>query len=44
MLTAAVIDEAMLSQAVTVGTQFAGFIDQHGLAWPTLTTSSAKPA
>jgi hypothetical protein len=32
MLTAAVIDEGMLSQAVTVGKQFAGFIDRHGLA------------
>ena len=43
MLTAAVIDEGMLSQAVTVGKQFAGFLDRHGLL-ATLTTSSAKPA
>ena len=32
LLTAAVIDEGMLSQALTVGKQFAGFLDRHGLA------------
>ncbi len=32
MLTAAVIDEGTLSQAATVGKQFAGFLDRHGLA------------
>ena len=31
MLTAAVIDEGMLTQALTVGKQFAGFLGQHGL-------------
>ena len=34
MLTAAVIDEGMLTQAATVGKQFAGFLDRHGLADP----------
>ena len=34
MLTAAVIDEGMLSQAATVGKQFADFLDRHGLTGP----------
>ena len=34
MLTAAVIDEGMLTQALTVGKQFADFLDRHGLADP----------
>ena len=42
MLTAAVIDEGTLSQAATVGKQFAG--PWTGTAWPPLTASSANPA
>ena len=34
MLTAAVIDEASTTQAMTVGKQFAGFLGRHGLADP----------
>ncbi len=34
MLTAAVIDEGMLNQALVVGKQFADFLDRHGLADP----------
>ena len=34
MLSAAVIDEGLLNQALTVGKQFAGFLDRHGLADP----------
>ena len=34
MLTAAVVDEGMLNQALTVGKQFAGFLGRHGQADP----------
>jgi hypothetical protein len=34
MLTAAVIDEAWLARALTVGKQFAGFLGRHGLTDP----------
>ena len=34
MLTAAVVDEGMLNQALTVGKQFAGFLDRHGQGDP----------
>jgi hypothetical protein len=44
MLTAAVIDEGMLSQAVTVGKQSPASSTGMAWTWPTLTTSSAKPA
>jgi len=34
MLTAAVIDEGMLTQSLTVNKRFAGFLDRHGLGDP----------
>ena len=42
MLTAAVVDEGMLTQALTVGKRFAGFLHRHGQA--DLRTSSPSRA